>query len=114
MNYFNFNACHQVQFQKNLMNKSRGKLKIEEFEPKNDQYPLFWAKHEFCSKKPPPLYGESLHIHPECGKIPTRKNSAFGHFSRNVNFIQKIRKDADMFFNIYYLTLYPKVPATPS
>ena len=46
LNYFNFNACHQVQFQTNLMNKlDRGKLKIVEFEPKNDQYPSFWVKH---------------------------------------------------------------------
>ena len=26
-------------------------------------------------------YGVSLHIQPECGKIRTRKNSVFGHFS---------------------------------
>ena len=28
-------------------------------------------------------YGEILRIQPECGKIRTRKNSVFGHFSRS-------------------------------
>ena len=28
-------------------------------------------------------YGASLHIHSECRKIRTRKNSVFGHFSRS-------------------------------
>ena len=30
-------------------------------------------------------YEESLRIQSECGKIRTRKNSVFGHFSRSVN-----------------------------
>ena len=30
-------------------------------------------------------YGVSLRIQSQCGKIPTRKNSVFGHFSRSGN-----------------------------
>ena len=36
-------------------------------------------------------YFVSLHIQPECGKIRTRKNSVFGHFSRSVDNILSIR-----------------------
>ena len=46
-----FNSCHQLQFQKNLINKSRDKLRSVELGHKNYQYPSFWAKNEFFSKK---------------------------------------------------------------
>ena len=42
--------------------------------------------HLFMTSKPLNSHGVksvSLRIQPECGKIRTRKNSVFGHFSRN-------------------------------
>ena len=38
-------------------------------------------------------YGVSLRIQSECGKIRTRKNSVFGHFSRSVCMKQKTHKE---------------------
>ena len=46
LNHF-FNACHQVQYQKNLMNRFIEKFKSVDFGPKNDTCTTFLAKHEF-------------------------------------------------------------------
>ena len=35
-------ACHQVQFNKNLMKRFREKFKSVYFGPKNDPFTLFW------------------------------------------------------------------------
>ena len=38
-----FNACNQVQFQKNLMKRFRESFESDDVEPKSDQFTQFWA-----------------------------------------------------------------------
>ena len=37
-----FNACYQIQFQKNLMKRFSEKLKSVDFGPHNETFALFW------------------------------------------------------------------------
>lgn len=39
------NDCHQIQFQKNLINRFRENLKTIYFMPENDACISFWAKN---------------------------------------------------------------------
>ena len=47
-------------------------------------------------------YEVSLRIHSECGKIRTKKNSAFGHFSRSVS----SRKILSTHFRLVFHSIY--------
>ena len=63
--------------------------------------------HLFMTSKPLNSHGVksvSLRIQPECGKIRTRKNSVFGHFSRR-EWISKVPHGLAMFFILPYLSM---------
>ena len=73
-----------------------------------------WPNTEFVFYCIRTGYGEVLRILSECGKIRTRKNSIFGHFSRSVNSanltktfkIVSVQNKIDIFFHeIKYLPL---------
>ena len=48
-------------------------------------YGSTFYKWELTNQKTFTVYSESLRIQSKCGKIRSRKNSVFGHFSRSVN-----------------------------
>ena len=49
-------ACHKVQFQKNLMNRFRQKFISVDFWPENDLFTLFWAKQDIYPKMGPATF----------------------------------------------------------
>lgn len=45
-----FNACHQAQYQKNLIERFKEKFKIVKFGPKNAPFNLIWVNKTFPKK----------------------------------------------------------------
>ena len=66
--YLLFNISHQIQFQKNLMNRCREKFKSFHFRAKYSPFTSCRATQEFISKKKPPLFFRIYWILSSCKK----------------------------------------------
>ena len=66
--YLLFNISHQIQFQKNLMNRYREKFKSFHFRATYSSFTSFRATQEFFSKKKPPLLFSIYWILRSCKK----------------------------------------------